>query len=37
MHQHDFDALIREKEHKLNKLEKEEVVPRYKFTSPPYY
>jgi hypothetical protein len=35
--QHDFDVLIHEKEHGLNSLEREEVVPRYKFVSPPYY
>jgi hypothetical protein len=29
--------MIQEKEQKLNKLEREEVVPRYKSISPPYY
>jgi hypothetical protein len=37
MQQHDFDALIYEEEHKLNRLEKEEIVPRYRFISPLYY
>ncbi len=37
MQQHDFDALIHGKEQTLNKLEREEVLPRYKFASPPYY
>ncbi len=37
MQQHDFDALIYEEEQRLNRLEREEVVPRYKFASPPYY
>jgi hypothetical protein len=26
-----------EEKHKFNRLEKEEVVPRYIFASPPYY
>jgi hypothetical protein len=26
-----------EKEQKLNRSEKEEIIPRYKFASPPYY
>jgi hypothetical protein len=29
--------LIYEEEHKFNRLEKEEVVSRYRSTSPPYY
>jgi hypothetical protein len=37
MQQHDFDALIHEEEQRLNMSEREEVVPRYKTTSPPYY
>jgi hypothetical protein len=37
MQQHNYDALMYEKEHRLNMLEKEEVVPRYKLASPPYY
>ncbi len=36
MQQHDSDALI-QKEQRLNKLEREEVVLKYKFASPPYY
>jgi len=35
--QHDFDDPIHGEEQRLNMLEKEEVVPRYKSTSPPYY
>jgi hypothetical protein len=35
--QHDFDVPIHGEEQRLNMLEKEEVVPRYKSTSPPYY
>ncbi len=37
MHQHDSNALIHEEKQRLNRLEKEEVVPRYRSTSPPYY
>jgi hypothetical protein len=37
MQQHDFDIFIYEKEQRLNRLEREEVVPTYKFASPPYY
>ena len=37
MQQHNFDITIQEKEHKFNKLEREEVVRRYRFISPPYY
>jgi hypothetical protein len=37
MQQHDFDALIYEEEQILNKWEREEVILRYKSTSPPYY
>jgi hypothetical protein len=37
MQQHDFDALIHEKEQILNMSKREEIVPRYKSTSPPYY
>ncbi len=36
MQQHDFDALIYEEEHKLNRSEREEIVPRYRSTSPHY-
>ncbi len=37
MQQHDFDALIHVKKQRLNMLEREEMVPKYKFVSPPYY
>jgi hypothetical protein len=37
MQQHNFDVLIQEEEHRLNRLEKEEMVPRYISVSPPYY
>jgi len=37
MQQRDFNALIYEEEHKLNRSKKEEIVLRYKSTSPPYY
>jgi hypothetical protein len=37
MQQHDFDALIYEEEYRLNKLEREEVIPRYRLASPLYY
>jgi hypothetical protein len=37
MQQHDFDALIYEEEYRFNKLEREEVIPRYRSASPPYY
>jgi hypothetical protein len=36
MQQHNYNALI-QKEHKLDKPKKEEVVPRYIFTSFLYY
>jgi hypothetical protein len=36
MQQHNSDALIHE-EHKLNKLKREEVIPRYISVSPSYY
>jgi hypothetical protein len=29
--------LIYEEEHKFNRLKKEEIVPRYRSISPPYY
>jgi hypothetical protein len=32
-----FEALIYEEEQKLNKSKMEEVVPRYRLVSPPYY
>jgi hypothetical protein len=35
--QHDSNTLIYEEEHRFNMSEREEVVPRYKSTSPPYY
>ncbi len=37
MQQHDFDAFIYEEEHKFNRSEREEIVPRYRSTSLPYY
>jgi hypothetical protein len=37
MQQHDFDVLIQEQQHRLNMSEREEVVLRYRSTSPPYY
>jgi hypothetical protein len=37
MEQHNSNVLIHEKEQKLNMLEREEVVLRYKYASPPYY
>jgi hypothetical protein len=37
MQQHDFNALIQEEQHRFNKLEREEVVVRYRFASPLYY
>jgi hypothetical protein len=37
MQQHNFDALIQEEEQRFNRLEREEIVPRYKFASSPYY
>jgi hypothetical protein len=35
--QHDSNTLIYEEEHRFNMSEREEVIPRYKSTSPPYY
>jgi hypothetical protein len=37
MQQHVSNVLTYEEKKRLNMLEKEEVVPRYKLTSPPYY
>jgi hypothetical protein len=37
MRQHDYNGLICGKEQILNVLEREEVIPRYKFVSPLYY
>ncbi len=37
MQQHDFNVLIQEEEQRFNKSESEDVVLRYRFTSPPYY
>ncbi len=37
MQQHTFDALIQEEEQRLNRLEREEIIQRCRFTSPPYY
>jgi hypothetical protein len=36
MHQHNSNTLIQEEEQRLNKLERVEVVLRYRFASPPY-
>ncbi len=37
MQQQNFDALMYEKKQRFNRLEREEVVPRYRSASPPYY
>jgi hypothetical protein len=37
MQQHDFNVLIHEEEQRLNMSEREEVIPRYKYVSPPCY
>jgi hypothetical protein len=37
MQQQNFDALMYEKEQRFNMSKKEEVVPRYKSISLPYY
>ncbi len=37
MQQHNFNSLIQEEEQRFNISKREEVVPRYKFASPPYY
>jgi hypothetical protein len=37
MQQHDFNALIYEKKHKLNRSKREEIVLRYRSTSRLYY
>jgi hypothetical protein len=37
MQQHNSNVLIHKKEQRFNMLEREEIVPRYKFTSLPYY
>jgi hypothetical protein len=37
MQQYDSNTLIYEEEQRFNMLEREEVVPRYKFISFPYY
>jgi len=37
MQQHDYNTLIYEEEQIFNMSEREEVVPRYRSTSPPYY
>jgi hypothetical protein len=37
MQQHDSNVLIHKKEHKFNRSKREEVIPRYKLASPPYY
>jgi hypothetical protein len=35
--QHDSNTLIYEEKNRFNMSERDEVVPRYKSTSPPYY
>jgi len=37
MQQHDFNVIIHGKEQKLDMSKREEIVPRYKSISPPYY
>ncbi len=37
MQQHNSDALIQKEEQRLNRSKREEVIPRYIFTSSPYY
>jgi hypothetical protein len=37
MQQNNYDALIHGEEQRFNKLEREEVVLRYIFASPPHY
>ncbi len=37
MQQHDSDVIIQKEQHRFNRSEREEVVPRYRFASPPYY
>jgi len=37
MQQHNSNVLIHEKEQRFNMLEREEIILRYKFASPPYY
>ncbi len=37
MQQHDSNVLIHGKEHRFNRSKREEVVPRYKSASLPYY
>jgi hypothetical protein len=37
MQQHDSNALIHEEKQRFNKLKRGEVMPRYRFASPPYY
>jgi hypothetical protein len=37
MQQENYDVLMYEEEHRVNKFERENVVPRYIFSSPPYY
>ncbi len=37
MQQHTSDALIQKEKQRFNSSEREEVVLRYKFVSPPYY
>jgi hypothetical protein len=37
MQQHDFNLVTPREEQRLNMLEREKLVPRYKFPSPLYY
>jgi hypothetical protein len=37
MQQHDSHTLIQEEQRRFNRSKREEVVPRYKNVSPPYY
>jgi hypothetical protein len=37
MQQHNFDTLIQKEKQRLNRSEKEEVIPRYRFASLLYY
>jgi hypothetical protein len=37
MQQHNSNTLIQEEKKRFNSLEREEVIPRYKFVSLPYY
>ncbi len=37
MQQHNSNVLIQKEEQRFNKLEREEVIPRYRSASRPYY